>query len=154
MKRFILLLSVALLVITLGCSGTILNESWKSPEYSGKLESIYIIGVSKKDSTRRIFEDAFNNNFAKSGVPVLYAEGGYDHAEKGKEYALEFKNNYVAKNYHAPSDEYVEGEWDIEGMVQDAQIYFNIGNKLANSRQWPKWYPESEFRRPDKKLID
>ena len=50
------------------CSSTVLNESWKSPEYSGKLENVYIIGVAKNDSTRRIFEDSFNKNLTDSGV--------------------------------------------------------------------------------------
>ena len=37
---------------------------------------------------------------------------------------------------------------DVSGMIQDAQIYFNIGYDMANSRHWPQWNKDSEFRRP------
>ena len=93
-------------------------------------------------------------NFAKGGVPALYAEGGNEHIEKGKAYAKEFKENFVANNYHAPSDEFDPDTWDMDGMVQDAQIYFNIGSDLANNRDWPKWNKNSEFKRPKKSLQD
>lgn len=86
-------------------------------------------------------------NFAKAGVPALYAEGGYDHWDKGKEYAMEFKDGYVKDRYHAPADEFDADEWNYDGFIQDAAIYFNIGNTLANSKEWPKWYKGSEFRR-------
>ncbi|MBT8191081.1 MAG: M28 family peptidase [Saprospiraceae bacterium] len=128
------------------------SEMDEIADEAAKEQGRYTMAEQQPEKGSFFRSDQFN--FAKSGVPVLYAEGGYDHAEKGKEYAREFKDNYVAKNYHAPSDEYVEGEWDIDGMVQDAQIYYNIGNKLANNRQWPKWYPDSEFKRPGKKLQD
>ena len=87
-------------------------------------------------------------NFARKGVPVLYADGGYDHWEKGKDFAREFRDNYTAKRYHAPADNYNPEEWNYEGMVQDGQIYLNIGYDLSNSSQWPEWYKESEFSRP------
>ncbi len=86
-------------------------------------------------------------NFAKVGVPALYAEGGYDHWDKGKAYAMEFKEGYVKDRYHAPSDEFDAEEWNFDGFIQDASIYFNIGETLANSDDWPKWYQGSEFRR-------
>ncbi len=107
----------------------------------------YVMAEKQPEKGSFFRSDQFS--FAKSGVPVLYAEGGYDHAEKGKEYAQEFKDNYIAKNYHAPSDEYKEDEWDVNGMIQDAQIYYNIGLTIANSRAWPQWNPDSEFQRPN-----
>jgi Zn-dependent M28 family amino/carboxypeptidase len=88
-------------------------------------------------------------SFAKKGVPVLYAEGGYDHKERGKEYAQQFKDEFTAKRYHAPSDEFDPATWNFGGMVQDGNLYLDIGWTLANNQQWPKWYPDSEFSRPD-----
>lgn len=93
-------------------------------------------------------------NFAKKGVPALYGEGGYDHTEKGKEYAKSLRDEFIANNYHAPSDEFDPEKWDVDGMVQDAQIYFNIGYELANSQTWPKWNPSSEFSRPKTQVND
>lgn len=93
-------------------------------------------------------------NFAKVGIPVLYAKGGYDHREKGKEYARAFKDDYTNNRYHAPADEYIEGNWDLDGMVEDVQLYFNIGLTLANNQDWPQWSPGSEFKRNKTNLKD
>ena len=88
-------------------------------------------------------------NFAKKGVPALYAEGGYDHAEKGKAYARELRDAFVREKYHQPSDEYDPENWNMEGMIQDGSLYYDIGRTIANSQTWPKWYETSEFsRRP------
>ena len=87
-------------------------------------------------------------NFAKVGIPALFGEGGYDHVEHGVTYGKKKKAEYTAKSYHAPSDEYDPETWDMAGVVQDAQLYYNVGWKLANSEEWPRWNPSSEFRRP------
>lgn len=87
-------------------------------------------------------------NFAKVGIPALFGEGGYDHEEHGIEYGKKKKAEYTAKNYHAPSDEYDPETWDMSGIIQDAQIYYNIGWRLANSDEWPQWKEGSEFSRP------
>ena len=92
-------------------------------------------------------------NFAKVGIPALFGEGGYDHVEFGKEYGKKKKAEYTAKNYHAPSDEYDADTWDMSGVVQDAQLYYNISWRLANSQEWPQWKPTSEFRRQNT-LVD
>jgi len=85
-------------------------------------------------------------NFAKVGIPALFGEGGYDHVEHGIEYGKKKREEYTAKNYHAPSDEY-DDTWDMSGVIQDAQLYYNVGWKLANSDTWPQWNETSEFQR-------
>lgn len=84
-------------------------------------------------------------NFAKAGIPVLYAKGGYDHWERGKEYALAQRQEFVQYRYHQPADEYTTGAWPLAGAVQDGELYFRVGLDLAHSRQWPFWRPESAF---------
>ncbi len=103
--------------------------------------------MAEQEPEKGYFYRSDHFNFAKKGVPALYAEGAYDHAEKGKEYAKEQKDEFVAKKYHAPADEYDPKTWIMEGMVQDAELYFSIGERISNSREWPKWYPKSEFSR-------
>ncbi|NNE16173.1 MAG: M20/M25/M40 family metallo-hydrolase [Saprospiraceae bacterium] len=105
----------------------------------------YILDEQEPEKGYFFRSDHFN--FAKKGVPALYGDGGYDHVEKGKEYAKAFKDDFIANNYHAPSDEFDPEKWDVNGMIQDAQIYFNIGYNISNSRDWPKWYEDSEFSR-------
>ena len=92
-------------------------------------------------------------NFAKVGIPALFGEGGYDHVEHGIEYGKKKKEEYTSQNYHAPSDEYDADTWDMSGVVQDAQLYYNIGWRLANSEEWPQWNINSEFQRK-KNVID
>ena len=85
-------------------------------------------------------------NFAKIGIPALYAEGGLDSREHGKDWGKEQKNAYTANRYHKPSDQYNEQTWDLTGMVQDAQLFYMIGNKLANEDAFPQWKAGSEFK--------
>lgn len=85
-------------------------------------------------------------NFAKVGIPALYAAGGYDHWENGKAYAMQKQNEFTGKAYHQPSDEYNPASFNIEGIVQDAQLYLNIGLRLANEPLYPKWKEGSEFK--------
>ena len=84
-------------------------------------------------------------NFAKVGIPALYAQGGYDHKEKGKEYAMEKQNEFTSQRYHKPSDEF-DDTWDMSGLKQDAQLFYNIGLKLANENTFPEWKEGSEFK--------
>jgi Zn-dependent M28 family amino/carboxypeptidase len=85
-------------------------------------------------------------NFAKAGVPALYAKGGYDHREKGKEYAMEKKEDFTKNDYHRPSDEYRTEDWDFAGVAQDMEVYFQVAWQLANSTDFPKWKEGSEFK--------
>ncbi|HKK74949.1 MAG TPA: M28 family metallopeptidase [Saprospiraceae bacterium] len=85
-------------------------------------------------------------SFAKAGIPALYAEAGKDHLTKGKEYGEEKSQEYTANAYHRPADEYVAEEWDLGGIQEDAQLYFEIGQKLAKETTFPKWKEGSEFK--------
>jgi len=114
-------------------------------EVAAKKQGRYVMAEQEPEKGYFFRSDHFN--FAKKGVPALYAEGAYDHSTKGKEFAKEFRDNFVNERYHAPADEYDPSEWIMEGMLQDGALYFDIGLKLANSRAWPKWYEKSEFSR-------
>ncbi len=84
-------------------------------------------------------------NFAKQGVPALYAESGVDYRDRPEGWGLEQQKDYTANRYHAPSDEY-DPAWDMSGMLEDLALYFGVGYQLANSAAWPKWSESSEFR--------
>ncbi|MCB0665167.1 MAG: M28 family peptidase [Saprospiraceae bacterium] len=85
-------------------------------------------------------------NFAKVGIPALYAEGAYEHMELGKEYVKDKRADYVANRYHQPADEYVAEDWDLRGIAQDAQFDLNVANRLGNEKTWPEWKEGSEFK--------
>lgn len=84
-------------------------------------------------------------NFAKRGVPVLYAKGGVKHREKGEQWMRDIKAYHIANRYHAPSDE-INEDWDLRGMAEDVKLFFNIGEHFANSSETPYWYEGNEFK--------
>lgn len=84
--------------------------------------------------------------FAKVGIPALYTNTGIDHIEKGKEYGQQLQEEYVAKYYHKPSDEYDPSRWNLEGAVDDLKLLFNVGKRLAFENTWPQWKEGSEFK--------
>ncbi|GAB5551791.1 MAG: hypothetical protein Sapg2KO_13820 [Saprospiraceae bacterium] len=85
-------------------------------------------------------------SFAKVGIPALYAEAGKDHITKGKEYGEEKSLEFTSNDYHRPSDHYDPAEWDLRGLVENSQLYFEIGQKLASESRFPKWKESSEFK--------
>ncbi len=85
-------------------------------------------------------------NFAKVGIPALYAKGSFEHREKGKEFVEEKYNEYRTVAYHKPADEFNAETWDLSGAREDAQLLFEVGLDLGNSNQWPRWYSDSEFK--------
>ena len=84
-------------------------------------------------------------SLAKVGVPMLYAGAGADLVEGGREAGLALRQDYTKKRYHQPSDEF-DAAWDLRGPVLTMQTMHEMGYRLANSRQWPKWYRSNEFR--------
>ena len=85
-------------------------------------------------------------NFAKVGIPALYASGSYEHMTKGVEYAKEKSEAYVSDDYHQLSDEYSD-DWDMGGMIQDATLLYKLGYELSqDTTLWPKWKEGSEFK--------
>jgi len=84
-------------------------------------------------------------NFAKKGVPMLYAESGSDHRELGPDYIKIKSSEYLKNRYHTALDE-IEDDWDLRGLVQDIEMYFAIGLDVADGDTWPEWYKGNEFR--------
>ncbi len=83
--------------------------------------------------------------FARIGVPALDCKGGIDVADKGKEYGKKEEDDYVQNHYHQPSDEY-DSSWTFDGGIQDLQLLFLVGKKLANESTFPQWKQGSEFK--------
>ena len=83
-------------------------------------------------------------NFAKIGVPAVFLNAGVDFVDREPGWGRERLEEYVAKNYHQPSDELDPG-WNFDGMVQDARIGFLLGYRLAIDDGIPEWLPGDEF---------
>jgi Zn-dependent M28 family amino/carboxypeptidase len=85
-------------------------------------------------------------NFAKIGIPALYASGSYEGFDKSIEEIKAYNAFYEHNKYHQPSDEYDAATTELSGVQLDLQLFFNVGYKLANEDYFPKWYDGSEFK--------
>jgi Zn-dependent M28 family amino/carboxypeptidase len=84
-------------------------------------------------------------SLAKVGVPAVYAESGKDNLEHGEAWTRERDDEYRAQRYHQPADEY-DPAWDLTGMVDDLQLLFTVGFRLARGREFPNWREGTEFK--------
>ena len=84
-------------------------------------------------------------SFAKVGVPAISFKPGLDLVTGGTARGEAWSKNYTTTMYHQPADEW-SPSWDFTGMAQDAMLLHNLGMALANSREWPNWSNDSEFR--------
>jgi Zn-dependent M28 family amino/carboxypeptidase len=83
--------------------------------------------------------------FAKEGVPALYADAGIEFIDKPAGYGTTKREEYTANDYHKPSDE-VKPDWDLSGAVDDARLLFEVGYRVAQGSTWPEWKPGTEFK--------
>ncbi|WP_026354712.1 M28 family peptidase [Massilia niastensis] len=90
-------------------------------------------------------------SFAKAGVPafnvgsaVFSGDGHFEfeqHQDASSQKMVGFK-----QHYHQFSDEY-RPEWDLSGMVQQAQFTLNLGYAVANAPGMPAWKAGDAFGR-------
>src|SRR5690606_29737884 len=83
-------------------------------------------------------------NFAKVGVPAIYAGGGMDYVDQSDE--AKAKRAKFEGRYHTQKDEYDPSYWQIDGIMNDIRIFFQIGYKLSMESSFPKWKEGSEFK--------
>lgn len=83
--------------------------------------------------------------FAKRGVPALSFGSGNDWVDGGVAAGEAEQAAYTRDRYHQPADEW-QANWPFTGLAQDLQLLYRVGSELANSRDWPGWPRDSEFR--------
>lgn len=83
--------------------------------------------------------------FARQGVPAISFGSGNDWVRGGVAAAEAADKAYTADRYHQPADEW-EASWPFTGMARDLQVLYTLGRDLANSKRWPNWSSDSEFR--------
>lgn len=84
-------------------------------------------------------------SFAKQGVPALYPNMGRDMVDGGRERGMRLAQEYNAERYHKPADEYSPDQ-DWSGGTEDLKLFFEIGRRIAETRDWPNWVEGNEFR--------
>lgn len=78
-----------------GCSSTTLTGSWRSPEYANPVQKIYIVGVSKQETSRRFFEDEFGRELQSHGVKTV---SSYKDLQNNQDAGLELITEKVKAN--------------------------------------------------------
>jgi Zn-dependent M28 family amino/carboxypeptidase len=120
------------------------SEMDQLAEAVAKLQGRYVQADPEPEKGYFFRSDHFN--FAKAGIPALYAQGGYDHWTEGEEYSAQQLEDFVINRYHQPADEYTAGAWPLGGAVQDGDLLLRVGLNLASGESWPQWAKDSEFR--------
>lgn len=145
---------------------TVANINMDGLNMLGPSKDIIIVGRGQsdlEDSLRRVVEEGGGSvsfethpeagsyyrsdhfNFAKAGVPALYTSRGVEIIGRDKDYGSRADEEYRAKHYHRPSDEF-SGDWNMEGALKDLGLLFEVGRRLAYSAAWPQWKTGSEFK--------
>lgn len=141
------------------------NINLDSANIWGLTTDITFIGLGKSsldtvvqelaaEQERTVFGDQFPDrgsfyrsdqfNFAKIGVPAIYLNHGTRFIGRPDGWGKEQKEKYEATDYHQPSDE-LRDSWNFEGMIQDAQLAFLAGLRIAEETEMPTWNPGDEF---------
>jgi hypothetical protein len=64
---------------------------------------------------------------------------------KAEQYGQQQDEEFNAAHYHSPSDQY-NPNWDFSGAIDDLQLLFMVGKRLAYDHVWPEWKAGSEFK--------
>jgi len=87
-------------------------------------------------------------SLAKRGVPTVLlmgAGGGVDLVNGGRVAGDKWVSDYTAHCYHQTCDLW-SADWDLRGAAADVNLFYAMGAKLADSREWPTWNATSEFK--------
>ncbi|HRO47819.1 M28 family metallopeptidase [Agriterribacter sp.] len=145
---------------------TVANINMDGLNWYGKTKDVIIVGQGQSELEDYLQEEAAkvnrtitpevhpeagyyyrsdHFNFAKAGIPALYISSGIDVIGKESGYGKKMNDIYTEKNYHRPSDEY-DATWKLDGAIDDLQLLFRVGRRLAYGQSWPQWKTGSEFK--------
>jgi Zn-dependent M28 family amino/carboxypeptidase len=110
----------------------------------------HIVGDQNPDKGYFYRSDQFN--LAKRGVPAAYLESGVEVVGKPPGWGAAQHAKYEETDYHQPSDE-LRPDWDFSGAVEDTQLLFYLGVKVAEGKNMPSWNPGDEFEGARKQAL-
>jgi len=84
-------------------------------------------------------------SFAKVGIPAISIAGGQDIVGRPAGWGKQEGEEYTARRYHQPSDEY-RSDFDLSGAAQLADIVYRLGVSLGNAETVPTWNADAEFK--------
>jgi Zn-dependent M28 family amino/carboxypeptidase len=84
--------------------------------------------------------------FVQVGVPALDMGSGSDYVGKPASFGVEKRQEYIKNDYHKVTDE-IKPDWDLSGMVEDTQLLFRVGYRVAQEATSPRWKEGAEFKK-------
>ncbi len=106
-------------------------------------EGLHIVPDEHPEQGHFYRSDHFS--FARVGIPAVDIKGGYDYIGHPAAWGRAEREEYTAKRYHQPSDEY-RPDFDLSGVAQLADIVYRFGVSLGNARTVPTWNADAEFK--------
>ena len=110
------------------------------------LDSQQRTAVGEENTAAGYYFRSDHFNFAKAGVPALYIDSGTDLVEGGKAAGDAAGKDYTDNRYHKPGDQFDAATWKLDGIVQDVNTAYAVGETLANGGQWPNWNAGNPFK--------
>jgi Zn-dependent M28 family amino/carboxypeptidase len=83
--------------------------------------------------------------FARKGVPSIETTPGIDYVGKPADFGTRMRAEYIAHDYHQPSDVIKPG-WNLTGAVEDLDVLFELGYRVAQADGRPQWKPDAVWR--------
>jgi len=108
--------------------------------------------VADQNPDKGYFYRSDQFNLAKRGVPAAYLESGIEVVGKPAGWGAAQHAKYEETDYHQPSDE-LRPDWDFTGAVEDTQLLFYLGVKVAEGKNMPSWNPGDEFEGARKQAL-
>jgi Predicted aminopeptidases len=127
-----------------GALGAERSNLWQIVQDVLKERGMTFLADSKPEQGYFFRSDHFP--FAKAGVPALSITGGDDYVGKPKDWSKAIFEDFNRNHYHQPSDEFRD-DWRFDGMVQMLDINLDIGLRISNLPNLPKYNQDDEFAR-------
>jgi hypothetical protein len=91
-------------------------------------------------------------SFARLGVPSAFLDAGTEVLGRPAGWGRQQQQAWEDAHYHQPSDD-LTPDWNFEGAVEDAQLLFLLGAKVAEAPLAPAWRPGDEFEAARKRAL-
>src|SRR5262249_51953332 len=127
-------------IISIGLGQTTLDDLLVD---AAKAQGRVVAGDAEPE--KGLFYRSDHFEFAKQGVPALDPKGGIQYIGKPSDYGRLKRDAYTQNDYHKVSDE-VKPDWDLSGAVEDLQLLWEVGYRVAQEDRIPEWKPGTEFR--------
>lgn len=78
--------------------------------------------------------------FARGGVPAMEMSPGIEYVGRPAGWGAQKREEYIRNDYHKVTDT-IKPDWDLTGSVEDLQVLLEVGYRVAQQEDRPKWKP-------------